>query len=231
MPSPRPAKLWPTPCQPKLRPMPGQFWRQGETTIPARRNGSTSQLGMRRLRRSVNVATASTMSVGHQANECIPMLLPPRDLGDSTYIAIVRPNRRWSQTISIWAVYGGLSSSAVHGCLRAVSRSEAGRIHPPVATSAGRGRCSVAFAEEITRPVALMDARWDQLIVRVRITRRCRRDHGSKTQSDGRQPRQPEEAMPPLWREPRYFTIDVPFRGIDRLKTGATPRKIQIICN
>ena len=52
-------------------------------------------MGMLRLRRSVKVATASAMSVDHQANECIPMLLPLGFRGVVILeLAIVQPNRR-----------------------------------------------------------------------------------------------------------------------------------------
>src|SRR5205823_5621839 len=62
VPSPQPARLCPSPYQP---------YSQADTAIPAKRYGNTSQFGMRRLRRSVNVATASTATVGHQAINCI----------------------------------------------------------------------------------------------------------------------------------------------------------------
>src|ERR1017187_6383633 len=39
-------------------------------------NGSTSQFGIRRLRRPVKVATARTAIVGHHAIECISIPLP-----------------------------------------------------------------------------------------------------------------------------------------------------------
>jgi hypothetical protein len=35
------------------------------------RKGKTSQFGIRRLRKSVMVATTRTTTVGHHANECI----------------------------------------------------------------------------------------------------------------------------------------------------------------
>ena len=53
-----PIRLYPSPCHPPT---------QIKTTIPASRNGKTSQFGIRRLRISVNVATARTKTVGHQA--------------------------------------------------------------------------------------------------------------------------------------------------------------------
>src|SRR6185437_6237448 len=44
--------------------------------MPATRKGSTSQLGMRRLRKSVMVATVRTTTLGHQAMECIETPVP-----------------------------------------------------------------------------------------------------------------------------------------------------------
>jgi hypothetical protein len=48
-----------------------------EVITPATRNGSTSQFGIRRLRKSVKVATARTIRVGHHAIECIFTFLSP----------------------------------------------------------------------------------------------------------------------------------------------------------
>jgi hypothetical protein len=62
-PTAKPSRLCSIPCHPCAQP---------ETTSPATRKGSTSQFGILRLRRSVNVATATTIKVGHQATECIP---------------------------------------------------------------------------------------------------------------------------------------------------------------
>lgn len=54
--------------------------------------GSTSQFGIFRLRRSVNVATARTMSVGHQANEFMSRSLPPLKSENTLTHAIHQPN-------------------------------------------------------------------------------------------------------------------------------------------
>jgi hypothetical protein len=59
-PTPRPTRLCISPCHPWIHP----------TTSPASRKGSTNQFGMRWLRRSVTVATARTIRVGHHATEC-----------------------------------------------------------------------------------------------------------------------------------------------------------------
>src|SRR5215472_3719332 len=61
-PSEAPKTLRPNPCQPPVRP---------ETVSPANRKGSTSQFGIRRVRRSLTVATLTANKVGHQAIECI----------------------------------------------------------------------------------------------------------------------------------------------------------------
>jgi hypothetical protein len=51
---------------------------------------------MRRLRRSVKVATTRTISVGHHANECMPPApsLPPILSREHYRNAIVQPNRK-----------------------------------------------------------------------------------------------------------------------------------------
>src|SRR5580698_4905798 len=64
----------PTASPERLRPIPLQPWSQPETPIPAIIKGRTSQFGIRRLRRSVNVAIARTIRVGHQAIEFIRSL-------------------------------------------------------------------------------------------------------------------------------------------------------------
>src|SRR5580698_723566 len=61
--------------------------------MPATRKGRTNQLGIRRLRKSVKVATERTINVGHQANECIqkaPLALV--NSGNTGVSAIVQPN-------------------------------------------------------------------------------------------------------------------------------------------
>ena len=54
----------PTPA--RLRPAPGHLPLTPWRITPAARNGSTSQLGIRRLRRSIPEATARTLIVDHQ---------------------------------------------------------------------------------------------------------------------------------------------------------------------
>src|ERR1700691_4063274 len=64
-----------------------------ETATPHTKKGKTSQFGMRRLRTSVNVATLKTITVGHQANECInPAPFPVAFKDRAHYAAILQPN-------------------------------------------------------------------------------------------------------------------------------------------
>src|ERR1019366_2896945 len=88
--------------------------------MPARRNGSTNQFGMRRLRRSVKVATARTMSVGHQANECMPHDPFPLDTREITVKAIDQPNRQTTNS-SYFSHLTMHSWKSVHRCLRAAA--------------------------------------------------------------------------------------------------------------
>ena len=84
--------------------------------MPASRKGKTSQLGMRRLRRSVKVATATTMSVGHKAIECMPA---PFDFW-ATYAggrAIRRPKREKAGKPGIQSFKDVTGRDSVHGCL------------------------------------------------------------------------------------------------------------------
>lgn len=83
LPRPIPNRLWPMPCQPCTQP---------ETATPATRNGRTSQFGMRQLRKSVSVAIARTIRVGHQAIERIYRFASLLRLVVDVR-AILRPNR------------------------------------------------------------------------------------------------------------------------------------------
>src|SRR6266702_501105 len=122
-PSPRPARLCPSPCQPCC---------QAETAIPEAINGNTSQFGIRRLRRSVKVATARTITVGHHAIECIPI---PQFRISNGNKAIFHPNLAMAEKTLFQEITQPASHTCVHACLHCVLQSEAEDIHP-YATSA-----------------------------------------------------------------------------------------------
>ena len=100
-------------------------------TIPASRKGSTSQLGMRRLRRSVKVATARTIDSRPPGNRMHTRTLSSHSeevRSVEKQFALQSSGSRGKpefRTLGTWALRLG-----VHGCLQAASRSEAAHIHP-----------------------------------------------------------------------------------------------------
>ena len=98
--------LWARPCHPPLI---------AETTIPASRNGNTSQFGIRRLRRSDIVAVVMAKTVGHQAIECIKSLLAGAyRTGRGASRAIRNPFQIVGRDLAKSAHYRGANFAAVN---------------------------------------------------------------------------------------------------------------------
>ena len=122
-PSPIPSRLW-------RLPIPCHLAGPNDIRSPATRNGSTSQLGMRRLRKSVKVDTATNdqQSATTRSSATLAPSSPLKTL-DCCMYAIVPPNPDKSRTYSFNAIHEVVDFVGVHGCLRTFACGEARRIH------------------------------------------------------------------------------------------------------
>ncbi len=108
-PSPRPQRLSAIPCQP---------WSQPDTRTPANRKGSTSQLGMRRLRRSVKRRNSENYDRWPPGDRVHTETLSPvcrERCWKSNWPSKSRPGKRKPEFRALRARYSGLCARLFTG--------------------------------------------------------------------------------------------------------------------